>query len=111
MAAVKDRLTKEINYWDHRAEDLKAQEQAGKVNAKINSAKARARANELEAQLLHRLEDLEQERRLSPLPPVVVGGALVVPVGLLQRLQGKRRSDTGMFARETERVVIQRSQQ
>ena len=23
-AAVKDRLTKEINYWDHRAEDLSA---------------------------------------------------------------------------------------
>jgi hypothetical protein len=28
-AAVKDRLTKEINYWDLRAEDLKLQEQAG----------------------------------------------------------------------------------
>src|SRR5665213_560270 len=28
-AAVKDRLTKEINYWDHRAEELKVQEQAG----------------------------------------------------------------------------------
>src|SRR6185312_1990186 len=29
-AAVKDRLTKEITYWDHRAEQLKTQEQAGK---------------------------------------------------------------------------------
>ena len=28
-AAVKDRLTKEISYWDHRAEELKLQEQAG----------------------------------------------------------------------------------
>ena len=28
-AAVKDRLTKEITYWDHRAEELKLQEQAG----------------------------------------------------------------------------------
>ena len=27
-AAVKDRLTKEISYWDHRAEQLKLQEQA-----------------------------------------------------------------------------------
>ncbi len=33
-AAVKDRLTKEINFWDHRAETLKLQEQAGKVNAR-----------------------------------------------------------------------------
>jgi hypothetical protein len=30
-AAVKERLTKEITYWDHRAEELKAQEQAGKA--------------------------------------------------------------------------------
>lgn len=104
MVAVKDRLTKEINYWDHRAEDLKMQESAGKANAKINSAKARQRADELQARLLHRLEELEQERRLSPLPPVVVGGALVVSLGLLQRLQGKRQSDAAMFARETERV-------
>ena len=28
-AAVKERLTKEITYWDHRAEELKAQELAG----------------------------------------------------------------------------------
>jgi superfamily II DNA or RNA helicase len=34
-AAVKDRLTKEINYWDHRAEDLKHQEQAEARNAAI----------------------------------------------------------------------------
>jgi hypothetical protein len=104
MAAVKDRLTKEINYWDHRAENLKMQEEAGKTNAKINSTKARQRADELQARLLQRLEELEQERRLSPLPPVVAGGALVVSVGLLQRLSGKRQSDAAMFARETQRV-------
>ena len=51
MAAVKDRLTKEVNYWDHRAEELKAQELAGRVNAKINSGKARQRADELQARL------------------------------------------------------------
>jgi hypothetical protein len=39
-AAVKDRLTKEITYWDHRAEELKLQEQAGKPNAKLNSGEA-----------------------------------------------------------------------
>ena len=38
-AAVKDRLTKEITYWDHRAEQLKLQEQAGKPNAKLNSGR------------------------------------------------------------------------
>ena len=33
-AAVKDRLTKEIAYWDHRAEEVRLQEQAGKPNAR-----------------------------------------------------------------------------
>ena len=44
-AAVKERLTKEITYWDHRAEELKLQEQAGKPNAKLNSGEARKRAD------------------------------------------------------------------
>ena len=39
--AVKDRLTKEIAYWDHRAEQLKLQEQAGKTGARLNSIEAR----------------------------------------------------------------------
>jgi superfamily II DNA or RNA helicase len=106
IKAVKERLTKEINYWDQQAEHLKQQEAAGKVNAKINSAKARTRADELESRLQKRLTELEQERKLSPLPPVVVGGALVIPIGLLQRLQGKRQSEAALFARETKRVEM-----
>jgi len=86
MAAVKDRLTKEITYWDHRANQLKDQELAGKTNAKINSGKARQRADELQARLQRRMVELELERQLSPLPPVAIGGSLVVPVGLLNKL-------------------------
>ncbi|QKD82773.1 DUF3883 domain-containing protein [Thermoleptolyngbya sichuanensis A183] len=104
IRAVEERLTQEIYYWDQQAERLKQQEAAGKVNAKINSTKARARADELESRLQRRLTELEQERKLSPLPPVVVGGALIVPIGLLQRLQGKRQSAAELFARETQRV-------
>jgi superfamily II DNA or RNA helicase len=104
IAAVKDRLTKEINYWDHRAAQLHQQEEAGKTNARLNSNKARSRADELQTRLQKRLSELEQERKLSPLPPVVVGAALVVPAGLLRRLAGKRESGAALFARETERV-------
>jgi SNF2 family DNA or RNA helicase len=106
VRAVKDRLTKEINYWDQRAADLRLQEQAGKPNAKLNSTKAQQRADELAARLQKRLAELEQERQLSPLPPVVIGGALVVSIGLLQRLQGKREAATSTFARETKRVEL-----
>src|SRR5205823_9877564 len=87
-AAVKDRLTKEITYWDHRAEQLKLQEQAGKPNARLNSGEARKRADNLQARLEKRLEDLKLEAQISPLPPVVLGGLLVVPAGLLAAMSG-----------------------
>ncbi|MGH8933131.1 MAG: helicase-related protein [Egibacteraceae bacterium] len=88
-AAVKDRLQSEIQHWDHRANQIKQKELAGKLpRSGMNSAKARQRADELEARLKRRLEDLEAERQLSSLPPVPVGGALVVPAGLLARLRG-----------------------
>lgn len=88
MAAVKDRLTKEINYWDHRAADLEIQEQAGK-QPKMNSQRARQRADDLQARLQKRMEELEQERQISPLPPVVIGGAIVVPQSIIERMESK----------------------
>ena len=88
-AAVKDRLTKEINYWDHRAEQLKLQEQAGKPNARLNSGEARKRADALQARLEKRMEELKLEGQISPLPPVVLGGSLVVPAGLIALVTGR----------------------
>ncbi len=102
LAAVKDRLTKEINYWDHRAAMLKDQESAGKVNAKLNSGLARQRADELATRLQKRTAELEQERKLSALPPVVLGGTLIVPIGLLRTLQGFPADTPPEFALETE---------
>ena len=92
-AAVKDRLTKEINYWDHRSAELKLQEEAGKANSKLNSNEARKRADNLQARLQKRLEDLRNEAQLSPLPPVVLGGLLVIPIGLINKLEGKPEPD------------------
>ncbi len=88
-AAVKDRLTKEISYWDHRAEQLKLQEEANAPNARLNSAEARKRADLLQARLQKRLADLKLEAQISPLPPVVLGGVLVVPTGLLATMAGR----------------------
>jgi len=103
MAAVRHRLTREIAYWDNRANELKQQELAGR-KPKLNSGKARQRADELQVRLDRRLKELDQEKQLSPLPPVVIGGALVVPRGLLDRRRGERREDPVAHARETERV-------
>ena len=93
-AAVKDRLTKEIAYWDHRAEQLKLQEQAGKAGARLNSGEARRRADDLQGRLQKRLGDLDAEAQLSALPPVILGGLVVVPLGLLALLTGRPLRDS-----------------
>ncbi len=88
-AAVKDRLTKEINYWDYRAEELKLQEQTGKSNARLNSQEARRRADEMQARLQKRMEQLDFEAQIAALPPVILGGLVVVPIGLIAVITGR----------------------
>ena len=106
MKAVQERLSKEIHHWDGRADDLRQQEAQGKPNAKINSVRAQQRRDDLEVRLKQRLEELQQERQLSPAMPLVVGGVLVVPIGLIHRLQGKPTGVASLFARETKRVEM-----
>jgi hypothetical protein len=112
-AAVKDRLTKEINYWDFRAEQLKEQERAGKANARLNSGEARKRADDLQSRLQKRLEDIRRERQLAPLPPVVLGGLLVVPIGLFGAIHGlatvstQAAIDTQVAAARAREIVME----
>jgi SNF2 family DNA or RNA helicase len=112
-AAVKDRLTKEIAYWDHRAEELRLQEQAGKLNARLNSQEARRRADDLVARLQKRMEQLDLEAQISPLPPVTLGGFVVVPVGLLAKMRGEpvpeapNATDTQAAAEKARAIVME----
>ena len=88
-AAVKDRLTKEISFWDSRAEQLKLDEEAGKTGARLNSGEARRRADTLQLRLQKRLAELKRDAQISPRPPVVLGGLLVVPRGLIDEMAGR----------------------
>jgi hypothetical protein len=112
-AAVKDRLTKEINYWDHRSAELQLQEQAGRPNSRLNSGEARKRADALQARLEKRLSELKLEAQISPLPPVVLGGLLVVPAGLIASVTGKpapksvETPDTQASAAAARRIVME----
>ncbi len=81
--AVDTRLRAEINYWDYRAGELADREHAGKKNARLNSKQAERRANELAERLQRRMDQLDRQKQLSPMPPRVVGGALVVPASML----------------------------
>jgi hypothetical protein len=82
-AAVHERLTKEINYWDHQANVYREREKAGKPNAAVNRARAEQRAEELADRLERRTHELEMAKQISATPPVVIGGTVVIPAGLL----------------------------
>jgi len=81
-AAVQDRLSREIRYWDHRAAQLQLQTDAGK-SPKMNPDRASQRADDLQRRLRARLDELDRELQVASQPPVVVGAALVIPAGLL----------------------------
>jgi SNF2 family DNA or RNA helicase len=79
---VRARLTREINYWDARAARLREEERAGKEQ-RINAQNAEATAQRLVERLHKRQAELDRERQISALPPILRGAALVIPKGLL----------------------------
>ncbi|MCA9955164.1 MAG: DUF3883 domain-containing protein [Anaerolineales bacterium] len=103
LHAVQERLTREINYWDRRAAELRRQEREGKPNARLNSALAQERADNLAARLERRKDELALERQISAAPPVLIGGAMIVPIGLLL---GERTPADIMDTRITEAIAM-----
>ena len=98
-AAVQDRLTKEINYWDHRAAQLKDQELAGKVNAKLNSGLGPAagrRPDRPASKTACRTG--ARAKTLRACRPSCLAGAMIVPIGLLRKLQGETAAPPPDFA-------------
>ncbi len=106
---VEARLKTQINYWDRRAQELKDQERAGK-KTRLSSQNAAATAEELSDRLERRRELLEKERQISALPPIIRGGAIVVPGSLVRRLRGEvapaEDPDT-LHRQEIERLAMQ----
>lgn len=92
---VRARLNREINYWDGRASRLREEERAGKEQ-RINAVNAEAMAQRLVDRLHARQEELDRERQITALPPVLRGAALIVPAGLLA--QGLAPSPSQGFA-------------
>jgi hypothetical protein len=86
-AAVQERLTREVTYWDHRASDLQLQADAGRT-PRMNPDRAAARADELQRRKEARLAELDREAQLASQLPVVVGAALVVPLGRIRQAVG-----------------------
>lgn len=88
LDAVHERLTKEIDYWQDRYFHLKEAMEAGK-QPRMQPENARRKAEELTARLEQRTRELQTKRSIISSPPVVVGGALVIPQGLLSQRKGE----------------------
>lgn len=87
LAAVHERLTKEIEFWSDRWMRLKDDQEAGK-DVRLNLDNVQRTINDLNGRLENRKKELQSMRHLTNGTPVILGGALVVPVGLLRKLRG-----------------------
>ncbi len=104
--AVRERLEAEIRFWDQRAEELKAQELAGK-KPRLNSGRARARADELEARMARRRMELDQESDVHNSPPTLVSAAIVVPQGMIDQINGAPPDEQAVADKmETDRRAV-----
>ncbi|MBZ9864230.1 DUF3883 domain-containing protein [Mesorhizobium sp. CA15] len=109
---VRARLNREINYWDARAARLREEERAGKEQ-RLNAQNAEAMAARLVERLHLRQSELERERQISALPPVLKGAALVIPGGLLRAKQPAPPTTPSEFAEdpiqraESERLAME----
>jgi len=92
LAAVHQRLTTEIAFQSERWIKLKEDQEAGK-DVRLNLEKARRIVTDLEGRLATRKQELLAMRHVTSATPVALGGALVVPMGLLRRLRGETGDD------------------
>ena len=88
LAAIRERLVKEIDYWSDRHDKLRTDLQAGK-DVRLTLENVRRTIDELTVRLETRSKALEAMRRVVSAMPVVVGGALVIPAGLLAQRNGE----------------------
>ena len=107
LAAVHERLTKEINYLYGRAIKLDEDVKAGK-QPRIQPENFKRKAEELEARLEQRTKELLEMKNIVSSTPVVVGGALVIPQGLLAERKGETTFTVDAAARaRVERVAME----
>ena len=88
LTAVQERLVKEINYWSDRYITLSEAVSAGK-QPRMQPANAKRIVDEMSARLEQRKKELQAMKNVVSSTPVVIGGALVIPQGLLSQRKGE----------------------
>ena len=88
LAAVHERLVKEINYWSDRYIKFQDDIAAGK-DVRLTLENVRRTIDDLTARRESREKELLAMRHVISATPVVAGGALVIPAGLLAQRKGQ----------------------
>jgi len=88
LSAVHERLTKEIDFWSDREIKLLDDRAAGK-DVRLNLDNVSRTLKDLQYRLDSRKRELQAMRQVQNGTPVVLGGALVIPKGLLRKLRGE----------------------
>jgi hypothetical protein len=106
LTAVHERLVKEINYWSDRYIKLQDDIAAGK-DVRLTLENVRRTIDDLTARRESREKELLAMRHVISATPVVVGGALVIPAGLLAQRKGQPDWSADAEARSrVERVAM-----
>jgi superfamily II DNA or RNA helicase len=88
LAAVHERLVKEINYWSDRYIKFQGDLAAGK-DVRLTLENVRRTIDDLTARRESREKELLAMRHVISATPVIAGGALVIPAGLIAQRKGQ----------------------
>jgi hypothetical protein len=103
LAAVHERLVREINFWSDRYIKFQEDMAAGK-DVRLTLDNVRRTIDDLTARRQSREQELLAMRHVISATPVIVGGALVIPAGLL----AQRKGEPGWIADAAARARIER---
>lgn len=105
LAAVHERLTKEIAFWTDREIKLKDDAKAGK-DVRLNLDNVKKTLEDLQSRLDGRKKELQAMRQVQNGTPVILGGALVVPAGILRKAKGEGAALTPAEAAARQRIEM-----
>jgi hypothetical protein len=106
LAAVHERLVKEINFWSDRYIKLQDDMAAGK-DVRLTLENVRRTIHDLTARRESREKELLAMRHVVSSTPVVLGGALVIPAGLLMQKKGIPAEQGGWSADAAARARVE----
>ncbi len=106
ISAVQARLVKEINFWSERYLKLQDDGRAGK-DVRLNLENARRTVDDLNSRLERRKRELAAMRHIISATPVIAGGALVIPAGLLSARRGEETGVDAAARAHVEAVAMQ----